>query len=226
MKSPAIIVVSLIAFTVSVIFHEFCHALAGHLLGDDTAKRYGRLTLNPLPHIDTLGTVILPIIGALTSLPVIGWAKPVPFNPYNLKYGKWGAVLVALAGPTSNIVVAATSVLALRVLVGSLGLGPNNLLAVFLVLLVVISVVLAVFNLLPVNPLDGSRLVSALLDAPKYDKTRAFLETKGPILILIIILLSSFGPVPFLGNMYTYVIVGFFKLFGALPVLSSIVPVM
>ncbi|HSD12628.1 MAG TPA: site-2 protease family protein, partial [Patescibacteria group bacterium] len=88
-----------IALIISLVVHEYMHALVGYLLGDETAKRMGRLTLNPFAHADLVGTFLLPLVAIISHFPVIGWAKPVPFNPYNLRDQKWGPTLVALAGP-------------------------------------------------------------------------------------------------------------------------------
>jgi Zn-dependent protease len=217
-----VIIVKFLAFVITLTVHEFSHALAGYYLGDETAKRLGRLTLNPIPHIDPVGTIIFPLLGMFTAGPVFGWAKPVPFNPYNLKYGKWGAVMVAMAGPVSNLAVAILATSVLLLLTRVFGLAANNLLAVFLVFLGMISLVLAVFNLIPVAPLDGSRLVSAILDAPKYRQARMFLETRGPLILLAIIAVDFFTRVSILGTVFSAVIGGFYWVFGALPTVASV----
>ena len=217
--------VSLVAFVITLTVHEFSHALVGYYLGDETAKRLGRLTLNPIPHLDPIGTILFPIIGAVTGAPVFGWAKPVPVNPYNLRYGKWGAVLVALAGPASNVVVAVLATVTLLALTAA-GLAPNNLLAVFLVLLAMISLVLAVFNLIPVAPLDGSRLLSALLDSPKHRSLRVFLETRGPLILLLVIMVDFMSPSSILGSLFNWTVVRFFWLMGALPTVARVSGVM
>ncbi len=212
--SLVVIAVSLLAFIATLSVHEFSHALAGYFLGDETAARHGRLTLNPIAHIDAVGTIVLPLIGAISGLPVIGWAKPVPFNPYNLKYAKWGSVIVALAGPVSNIIVASVSLVALRILLGLSLLSLNNLLVLFLVYLAVISLALAIFNFFPIAPLDGSRLVTAIFDGPKHEKLRHFLETRGPLILLLVIVIDFASPISFLDKIFGFVIGGFFSLFG------------
>lgn len=190
-----------LALVLALVVHEYMHALVGYLLGDETAKRMGRLTLNPMAHADMMGTVILPIMAIMGNFPVIGWAKPVPFNPYNLRDQKWGPTMVALAGPLSNFVMAAIFAVVLRIGLAS-GLPLLNLLTVFLGYLVVINVVLGIFNFIPVPPLDGSKLLAALLDHPKYRNFLHALETKGPTILLIVILLDVISPVPILGAIF------------------------
>jgi len=185
--SPAIAFAWVAAILVALTVHEFSHALVGKWRGDDTAERMGRLTLNPLAHLDPLGFVALLLIG-------FGWAKPVPYNPYNLRDSKWDAVLIALAGPASNVLLAAVSALAIRFLVGGGVVTQLNLLVVFLFLLVLIDLFLAFFNFIPVAPLDGSKLVDALFAAPKYAQMRMFLAVRGPQILLGLVLLSYFTP--------------------------------
>lgn len=137
--------------------HEFAHAWASHRLGDMTAKAEGRLTLNPLAHIDPFMTLLLPLGLILLGSPVVfGAAKPVPFNPYVVRYGKWGAALVALAGPASNLLMALVVGVYLRFV------GLSGLAEAFLVQFVVVNVAFFVFNMIPFPPLDGSRLVYAV----------------------------------------------------------------
>jgi Zn-dependent protease len=145
----------------SVVIHEVAHGYMATFLGDPTAKMAGRLTLNPIPHIDPLGSVIIPVI--LSLIPggiMFGWAKPVPFNPYNLKAGKWGPALVALAGPVSNLIIATFFGLAIR---QASVLGLSSTMVELSGTIVVINVVLMIFNLIPVPPLDGSKVLFAVL---------------------------------------------------------------
>ena len=182
-QDPLLFFVWLFAFLIALSVHEFCHALVATRLGDLTAERMGRLTLNPAAHIDPLGLLALIAIG-------FGWGKPVPFNPYNLKWPKWGPVLVAFAGPASNFLMALLSGLLIVQLVPRL--GSDNLLSIFLVIFAQLNVVLMVFNLIPLPPLDGSKALLALLSHPKYLAARQFVEQRGPYLLLLLILADSF----------------------------------
>ncbi|KKR03350.1 MAG: Peptidase M50 [Parcubacteria group bacterium GW2011_GWF2_39_13b] len=147
----------------SSIIHEYSHGWAALQLGDPTAKYEGRLTLNPLAHIDPFGTVLLPIFLLLTSGIFIGYAKPVPFNPMNLRDPRRDAGLVGVAGPASNLVI----VLILGLIVRFMGnLAFMALLSPFLKLIIMINIWLALFNLIPVPPLDGSKVLLSI--APKY----------------------------------------------------------
>ena len=162
----------IIILILSVVVHEVSHGYAAELLGDPTARLAGRLTLNPIKHLDPLGSVIIPFFLVLTSSPILfGWAKPVPYNPYNLKKGKWGPGLVALAGPGSNIFIALVFSLLIRA--GLLGESTLALSA----MIIYINLILAMFNLLPVPPLDGSKVLGALLPGHLYMKYYRKYET-------------------------------------------------
>jgi len=143
----------------AVVCHEVAHGHMAGFLGDPTARLSGRLTLNPLKHLDPVGSVFVPFLLFLFGLPIIGWAKPVPYNPYLLKGGKWGPALVALAGPMANIFLAIVFGLFIR-------LGGQNISMVwinFAALIVLINIFLAIFNLIPVPPLDGSKILVAVI---------------------------------------------------------------
>ncbi len=149
-------IISILAFIIALTFHEFCHAFTAYLLGDSTAKRMGRLTLNPLAHIDPLGLLFLILIR-------FGWAKPVPFNANNFSYPRFYSVLVGLAGPFSNILLAIVSMICLHHVPTFLSVHAAVIYKTFLQAVVWINVMLGVFNLLPIPPLDGSHILRVLL---------------------------------------------------------------
>lgn len=169
-------IIFLIAILVmSVVIHEVSHGVVANWLGDPTARLQGRLTLNPVSHIDPMGSLILPGILALSGSPLLfGWAKPVPYNPYNFQRGgKWAEALVAGAGPASNLLIALIFGMAFR-----FGLVPMEAMELGLYL-VSINVLLAIFNMIPIPPLDGSKVLASLLPYPlslSYDKFRTWLE--------------------------------------------------
>ena len=168
----------------SVVIHEVSHGYMANHLGDPTAKYEGRLTLNPLKHLDPIGSVFVPIIGYLTGGMIFGWAKPVPYNPHNLRPGRWSEALVALAGPFSNLMLALVFGTFLRVS-PVLGIFNVNILHIT-TLIVFINLILMLFNLVPVPPLDGSKLLFAFFPQRMY-QLRAFFERYGFILVLLFI---------------------------------------
>ena len=179
----------------SVIAHEISHGYMAEYLGDPTARLAGRLTLNPIPHIDLFGSIILPALMAVLNTGfIIGWAKPVPYNPYNLSRPRFGGALVALAGPLSNLALAVSFGLLIR-FSSAIGLSETFIyLASFVVL---INCLLAFFNLLPIPPLDGSKILFAFLPY-HFEYFQGFLERYGFfILIFTILFLWRFlVPVP------------------------------
>lgn len=178
----------------SIIIHEISHGAAALYLGDDTAKRLGRLTLNPLKHLDPFGSLILPGLLVLINSPVVfGWAKPVPYNPYNLPNPKKGAAIIGAAGPLSNILIAVIFAFLLKI---SLIMGLINpaLISGFLII-IFLNLILAFFNLIPIPPLDGSKLLFGLLPNMSF-ATQRFLEVYG--FLILIILLFFFGLFRFL----------------------------
>jgi len=191
----------LACFVPAVIFHEVSHGVVALWCGDDTAKKAGRLTLNPLKHIDPFGSIILPIILALTTGVPFGYAKPVPVNVSKLRRPRDDAVLVGLAGPTTNIVLTCLGGIALHLLHTGLvvqgGLlyetHPQSVADQFALSWGVVNIVLAVFNLIPIPPLDGSSLLERLLPArvlPEYYRLRfAFM------IVVLIFVLYARGPV-------------------------------
>jgi Zn-dependent protease len=194
-SQPLLFLTWTIAFLVALSIHEFSHALVATWLGDTTAKRMGRLTLNPAAHVDPLGLIAVLMIG-------FGWGKPVPFNPYNLRWPKWGPTAVAAAGPISNLLLAFVS--ALLIFAFGTQLGPDNLLTVFLYVSLELNVALMVFNLIPLPPLDGSKALLSILAHPKYAAARTFIETKGPMLLILLILLDSFSGLGLFSGLFSF----------------------
>ena len=191
---------SLVVLILSIIVHEVAHGYAADSLGDPTARLAGRLTLNPLPHIDLMGSIVLPALLVFTNSPLLfGWAKPVPYNPYNLQPGRFSEAIVAGAGPASNLVIALLCGALIRS--GVLPAGQSDI--VFLI--VVVNVMLFVFNLIPIPPLDGSKILSALLPrslAGGYDAWRARMEMNpfmgmGIVLLIVLVLGGAFGNLVF-----------------------------
>lgn len=172
-------------FFAAIIIHEFSHGWVADKLGDPTAKYSGRLTLNPLAHVDPFGTVILPLLLLFLNSPVIfGWAKPVPVNFWNLRHPKRDMVLVGLAGPLANFLIAAILSLFLK-------LPLSLLMQTLLETAILINLVLAVFNLIPIPPLDGSRVISGILPfrlAAIYNR----MERYGVLLIFLLLFFNFF----------------------------------
>lgn len=181
-SQPLLFLAWIVAFVIALTVHEFSHALAAYWLGDPTAKYAGRLTLNPLKHLDLWGTMAILFAG-------IGWAKPVPYNPYNLKNQRWGPAVVGLAGPGSNLLLVLVFGFLLRGLVSTGVLPTSNMLFTLLEFVVVLNAVLLTFNLIPIPPLDGSKLLFSILP-PRYDQIKVFLATRGPFLLIGLIILD------------------------------------
>ena len=157
---PATIAI-IIALIISIVLHEMAHGFAADWLGDPTARLQGRLSLNPLVHIDPIGSVLIPALLFITNAGILfGWAKPVPYNPYNLRSPKWGEAIVAAAGPATNILIALIFGVLIR-LGDTLGLSSSFLdLASYIVY---INILLAFFNMIPFPPLDGSKIIQPFL---------------------------------------------------------------
>jgi len=155
----AIFIILILLF--SVVIHEVSHGYAALALGDQTAKDEGRLSLNPIVHLDPIGSFLVPLVGFLSGGIIIGWAKPVPFNPYNLRNQRWGEALVAVAGPLSNIMIAVVFSIIIK-LAESAGFATEPFLFAASYL-VYINIILALFNLIPIPPLDGSKILFSVL---------------------------------------------------------------
>ncbi len=193
-QNPGVFFGWVIALLLSISFHEFSHAFAANALGDKTPKYEGRLTLNPLAHLDPMGTVLLILVG-------FGWGKPVPFNPYNLKYHRFGPAIVSLAGPIANFILVLFFVAVLKVLQIS-GLNSDAVTQLF-VIIIILNTVLMLFNLIPLAPLDGSKVLYSFLPASLSDLP-AKMEQYGPYILLGLILIDNIFNIGIFQGIYNF----------------------
>lgn len=183
------------ALMISITFHEFMHAWSANYLGDPTPKAAGRISLNPIAHIDPIGTVLMPFLLILAGLPAFGYAKPVPINPLNFKNYRLGQAVVSLAGPIANLIL-----LLLFAAIYKFLPSKESLFSVFVLNLVIVNIVLMVFNLLPIPPLDGSKVLYSILPSSVSIQK---LETYGPFILIPFILI--FGGIV-LGPIITFIL--------------------
>lgn len=168
------------ALVLAIVFHEVAHGYVAKLLGDPTASEQRRLSLNPLRHVDPIGTVLLPGLLALTGAPVFGWAKPVPVNKWRLRNPRFGMMAVAAAGPGINLVLAAIGAVVLGLLARGVDAPPTGMLALSMTgiqFFILVNIFLALFNLLPIPPFDGSHIVEGILPEPlarQYQRLRPY----------------------------------------------------
>jgi Zn-dependent protease len=188
-----LIILSVIVLVFSVVLHEVAHGVMAYNLGDNTAKYAGRLTLNPIAHIDLYGSIIIPFVLAITHSPImLGWAKPVPYNPNNIK-NPYGDSLVAAAGPAANLLLAVVFGMIIR-----MGFGAGDEAVMQLLLIIVYTnMTLCLFNLIPIPPLDGSKVFSAFVPRSlswRYERYRQNLE-QNPLfgLVAIVAFVTIFG---------------------------------
>ncbi len=167
MRTVLYYLIQFLSFMFALSVHEASHAWVADRFGDSTARRLGRVTLNPIAHIDLFGTVIFPIILAVTGMPVFGWAKPVPVNPHNMGNPKRDSMWVSAAGPLSNLIVAAIGAMLLKLI--PYESTSLHIVGILISVLVVINIFLAAFNLIPIPPLDGSGIVEGLLKGQVLD---------------------------------------------------------
>ncbi len=202
-------VCTILAFIPAIILHEVAHGFIAYKLGDTTAKSQGRLSLNPLRHVDPFGTVILPIMLLFVGGPVFGYAKPVPYNPSNFKNKRQGELLVGLAGPLANLVMALIGAVIFSIMGSALGTVGNSInsatmvyytiYAVFLPQFILINLYLMFFNLIPIPPLDGSSIIGFLLPErflPQYYKVQQYAL---PIFLIILFVVPYFLQVDIIG---------------------------
>lgn len=187
--SMTALVVAIVSLVISITLHEAVHAYAGYALGDETAKDEGRISLNPVKHIDPVMTLLLPIITlVLFSVPILA-AKPVPFNPDRVRFEEFGAAMIAFAGPLLNLVLAAIGAVIVTIFQGSLGADLLQMLVIF----ISINVALFVFNMIPIPPLDGSRVLYAVAPEP-LQRFMASIEQFGIFIIFAFVLaVPAFG---------------------------------
>lgn len=202
-----------LALIYSIIIHEYAHGWMADQLGDPTAKHSGRLTLNPIPHIDLMGSIFLPLFLIISGSGfIIGWAKPVPFNPYNLKDQKYGPLKIALAGPAANLIIALFFGMILRffpIISNFLNLPIANLtIFIQLIALVVqLNLLLMIFNLLPIPPLDGSKILLTFLPDRHKEAFYRFEQFGIIIIFLSVFFLFDYIILPIL-NFLFYLIIG------------------
>ncbi len=205
MNNITITVFEFLVLICSVIMHEISHGAVALMLGDDTAKKAGRLTLNPIKHIDPFGSIIVPLLLALPSLvgggpPILfGWAKPVPYNPMRLKNPKIGGGIIALVGPLSNLCIALVFALAMRV-IGTTNESLYSLLALFNII-VYINIVLAVFNLVPIPPLDGSNVLFSFLP-DRFNDVKFLLSRYGFMILIAFVFFGGSIIAPIIDGIY------------------------
>jgi Zn-dependent protease len=201
-NNPALVIPWLFALLIAITIHEFAHGYVAYRLGDDTASSMGRLSLNPIAHLDLMGSVLLVLVG-------FGWAKPVPINLAKISKGNWGKFLVSVAGIASNILIAIFAAIMLKIMI-AFGLTELNLLFQFLIFLIYINVALFIFNLIPIAPLDGYRMFETF--APRaFEKVAPFIEQWGFFILIAVVFMT-----PIIGNLIRFAM-GLFSMMFNLP---------
>ena len=192
------IAIWLIPLVIAIVFHEVAHGYVARMLGDRTAAERGRLTLNPIRHVDPVGTLLVPMMLALANAPIFGWAKPVPVVTSRLNHPRRDMALVALAGPGINLVMATIAAAGIGVWVGSAGglpqAGPGGFVAANVINFLLINVFLAIFNLLPVPPFDGGHVVEAILPRPLAVHYARLSRLGFPVMLFLLVILPMIAP--------------------------------
>jgi Zn-dependent protease len=211
------IAVWLIPLVIAIVFHEVAHGLVARKLGDPTAEAKGRLSLNPIRHVDPVGTIILPMILAISHAPVFGWAKPVPVDYRRLRNPRRDMILVALAGPGMNLLLALVAAAILAVTIGMSGgarTGVVAFVAANALNFLLINIFLAVFNLLPVPPFDGGHVVEGLLPRPLAASFRKIGRYSLLVLIILLLVLPMLSPkADVVGRLVSPIVGGVARLF-------------
>jgi len=191
---PVRIIISFVVVIISLTFHELAHAAAANALGDPTAKNQGRLSTNPLVHIDPVGTILLPLVLVILGLGVFGWAKPVPVNPANLRNLRRDNAIISAAGPLANLILAILSGIAIRILIIFSTQTGDLLNFVFnlLYLLIIINIYLMLFNLLPIPPLDGSGILQGILTPRTWYKYKQMSQKLMFVFLAILFMTNWF----------------------------------
>lgn len=207
------LIITISILILSTVVHEWAHGFTAYKLGDPTAKLSGRLTLNPIKHLDFVGSFIVPTVCFIIGGFIFGWARPVPYNPYNLRSRKWGEIAVAAAGPASNLIIAlffgliTRFYLAPTALAGELlplGISSGKLLGLF-ESIVLVNIMLAIFNLIPIPPLDGSKIFWNLLPL-RFRQWRERAEGYYPIIFFVLVLFLWQFIVPVVGVIFDLIV--------------------
>jgi Zn-dependent protease len=201
-----LLIFQLAVLVMSVVIHEVSHGMVALWQGDPTAKLMGRLTLNPIKHLDLWGSFLVPLMLFVFSGGnfLFGWAKPVPYNPYNLRNQKWGAAMVGAAGPASNFAIALVFGIALRFFPGASQLPFLENLAQLFAVIVMLNLLLGVFNLVPIPPLDGSKLLYSILP-PHMSHIKTYLEQYGFFILLFFIFFAFRAIFPLVSALFSLI---------------------
>ena len=175
------IIIWILAFIIAITIHEAAHAWTADKLGDPTPRIKGRITLNPIASVDIYGTIVIPLLLAIAGAPVLGWAKPVEFDPYNLRNPRKDSALISIAGPAINIIIAVILALLVRFI------NFSTIIEIFFFAVIRVNISLAIFNLIPIHPLDGGKILAGILPPREAAQFDLFLHRYGTIILLFMI---------------------------------------